>query len=101
MVRLRYPFRMLDFVTSLFKVEPQYGKYLKLAGILLVLGYIFLLTFIFVAFNKYDRQSNDPEFSANATSAQRLEIKKARSPFGDRAKSTSVRSEGGIQFPTQ
>ncbi|MDQ9172390.1 hypothetical protein Q8A64_18440 [Oxalobacteraceae bacterium R-40] len=51
---LQYPVGMLSFVLSLLSIELKYKKYLKLAGFLLVFGYISLLAFVFVAFNKYD-----------------------------------------------
>jgi hypothetical protein len=92
---------MLDFATSLLKTDQKYRRYLKIAGLFLVFGYISLLTFIFVAFNKHDRHYQNAELGANTGVSQPLEMKKARTPFGDRANSTSVWSGGDIQCAAQ
>jgi hypothetical protein len=67
---------MLDFATSLLKTDQKYRRYLKIAGLFLVFGYISLLTFIFVAFNKHDRHYYNAEPGANAAVSQPLEMKK-------------------------
>jgi hypothetical protein len=65
---LQYSFRMLSFITSLFSIDPKYKKYLKIAGVLLVFGYLSLLALIYVAFNKYDIQNDGarPDTTARA-----------------------------------
>lgn len=63
---LGYPIRMLCFVISVFRVDQKYKKYITIAGLLLVLGYISLLAFIYVAFNTYDVKADGAKQSTNA-----------------------------------
>lgn len=45
---------MLRFLTTVFKPDPKYKKELKVAGLILAIGYISLLALVYITFHSED-----------------------------------------------